>query len=726
MQSVEIIRADGNKDIVKAYSVHDFPFAKLDSKKKIVRNKHKKINSYCQTFGTFDIETTTIIPKDEITQPWGFMYHWQMCVGGFVCIGRYWLEWIEFLKKLETHLQFDNKNCFVVYIHNASYELQFMLDFLKKYIGDVSIFATQKRKALKITTSNGIEFRCSYKLTNMNLYNATKNELGVVHIKAKDDLDYKKLRTPKTTLTPAELGYCVSDVVSLYELIKCRLRNDKDNLETIPMTSTGYPRRDCRKACRKNVNYKRDVFDKQTMTETVYTLLKEESRGGNTHANRRWSGRTVDADEIGLQIHSLDFASSYPAQQLLKTFPMSKFEPYGEVESMAELETLLNKYACLFRVSFDNLRIKNDSVIMPYIPTAKCAQLSKGKGGEFDNGRILKCESATLTVNDIDFKIIRRQYSWDKIYISDMHTAKYGYLPEELTGQIMEYFKNKCVLKERLKELEDLEQTETEDYKNIKYMYDKSKNLLNGIFGMSFTDPIHQLIELMDSGEWIETTPDITRTLAKYNKSRNSFLVYAWGCWTTARAREHLDAMLNITDKGYKNNVGIYDGTIYIDTDSSKCINPDFEALEKFNNEIKRLCEQRGAYCDVNGNRYYLGVAELETDTEQKQIKQFKTLGAKKYCYVDGKGLHLTVSGVNKERGAKELGDINKFEIGTKFKDAGGSTLYYNDNWGVREIEVNGERFLSGSNIGMIDSTYTIGITNEYADLCGIDLNIYN
>lgn len=726
MQHVEIVRNDGDKDIIEVYNVKDFPYEKLDSKKKLVRNKHKKIDSYCQAFGTFDIETTTIIPKDEITPPLGFMYHWQMVVDGYVCIGRYWLEWIEFIRNIKKYIEYDAKNVFVVYIHNASFELQFMLDFLKKYIGDVSIFATQKRKALKITTSSGIEFRCSYKLTNQNLYNATKNELGVVHIKAKDDLDYKKIRTPKTELTPLELGYCVSDVVSLYELIKCKMKNDKDNLESIPMTSTGYPRRDCRRACRKNVNYKRDIFDKQTMNETVYTLLKEESRGGNTHANRRFSSHIVDAEKLGLEIHSFDFASSYPAQQLLRCFPCSRFEPYGDIDSMAELEKLLKTKACLFRASFDNLHIIDDNVIMPYIPTAKCLQLSKGKSGEFDNGRVLSCESATMTLNDIDFKIIRKQYTWDNIYISDMHTANYGYLPEELTGQIMEYFRRKCILKEEIAELEEKGQTDSQEYKDKCYNYAKSKNLLNGIFGMTFTDPIHDEVLLLESGEWAETTPDITRTLEKYNKSRNSFLVYAWGCWTTSWARFHLETLLSITNKGYKNNLGIDDGTIYIDTDSSKCINPDIQAIEKFNEEIIALCIERGAYCDVKGKRYYLGVAELETDSEKKRIQKFVTLGAKKYAYVDGKGLHVTISGVNKEKGAKELGTIENFVIGYTFKDAGGNTLYYNDNEGVHEIEVNGERFLSGSNIGIIDSTYTIGITNEYADLCGIALNIYD
>lgn len=724
MQNVEVVKNDGEKDLITVYNTLDFPYNKIDTKKQLIQRKTKQLKSYCQSFGTFDIETTTIIPDNDITPPWGFMYHWQFCVAGYVCIGRYWHEFIEFINRLQQFLQFDLQNRFVVYVHNLSYETQFMIDYLKQYFGDCNIFASAKRKPIKITVDNGLEFRCSYKLTNQNLYNATKNELGVTHIKAKDDLNYKLLRTPATKLTPVELGYCVSDVLSLYELIKCRLKNDKDNLETIPLTSTGYPRRDCRRACRQNPNYKRDIFDKQLMGEKVYTLLKEESRGGNTHANRRWSGKIADIEKHG-NIHSFDFASSYPAQQLMKKFPMSKFQPYGEIESKAELNKMLNKYACLFRVSFDNLRIKSDNVTMPYIPTAKCWQLSKGDKGVFDNGRIISCKSASMTVCDIDFKIIEKQYTWDMIYISDFYYAKYDYLPEELRGQIKEYFNRKCILKEEIAELEKNGDYSSEIYKDKVYNYGKSKNLLNGIFGMSFTDPVHTEIILQDNGEWKEERPDIEKTLKKYNKSRNSFLVYAWGCWTTAHARAHLQRMIDITDKGFCIN-GVNDGTIYIDTDSSKCINPDMQAIKRMNDEIIELAEKRGAYCDVNGHRYYLGIAELETESEKKRIKQFITLGAKKYAYIDGNGLHCTVSGVNKEKGAKELENIKNFKIGYTFHVAGGSTLYYNDNVGIHDITVNGETFSSASNIGMIDSTYTVGITNEYAELIGIDLNVFD
>ena len=135
------------------------------------------------------------------------------------------------------------------------------------------------------------------------------------------------------------------------------------------------------------------------------------------------------------------------------------------------------------------------------------------------------------------------------------------------------------------------------------------------------------------------------------------------------------------------------------------------------------LADKRGAYCDYNGTRYYMGVYEHENKVP---IAKFKTLGAKKYVYEDEKGLHVTISGVNKKLGAKELGSIDNFVPGFIFKDAGGLTLYYNDaDQGIRQITVDGCTMTTASNIGMIDSTYEIGITSEYTELISYTIN-YN
>lgn len=707
MRPACIKRFDGGEDVINTYNIQDFPYENLNTK--ALTCKHKKKPKYLvYTFATFDIETTTISSDTET--PYGFMYHWQMDVGGYVVTGRRWEEWVKFMLKLVEIFKTDETRNFVVYIHNEAFEFQFIRDFLNAYFGGFHVFAAQRRKPIYVTTGNGIQFRCSYKLTNMSLEKAVQNELGVVHCKAAGDLDYRIIRTADTPLDDTEYGYCVSDVVSLYELIERRLINERDNLESIPMTSTGYVRRDCRNSCRKDEDY-REEFLKQEMTESVYKLLMEAGRGGNTHANRYMSGR------IWHYVDSFDVASSYPAQMFLRKFPVSKFTPYGEIESMTELDALLSEYACLFRVIFTGLEVR-DNIGMPYIAISKATAHSKHV--TLDNGRVLSVINRedrendrgyiSLTLTDVDFQIIKEQYTWDEMSISDFHIATYGYLPEALLSQVMAYFRAKTELKDKIKEAD--ESGDEEEAANLAYLYAKSKNRLNGIFGMCYTNPVHNVISINEDGEWIEDTPEIAEALKKYWKSRNSFLVYAWGVWITAWARRHLEDLFNALGQ---------DKVIYGDTDSGKAVEVDISKIDALNAKVMELADKRGAYCDYNGTRYYMGVYEHENKIP---IAKFKTLGAKKYVYEDEKGLHVTISGVSKKLGAKELGSIDNFVPGFIFKDAGGLTLYYNDaEKGIHQITVDGCTMTTASNIGMVDNTYEIGITSEYAELIGY--NIY-
>ena len=712
MRRVAIIRRDQTYDTIDTYDIGDFPYSDLNTKCLVCRGKNPK--EYVYDFATFDIETTTITNTET---PYGFMYHWQMDVAGYVISGRYWSEWLYFMEKLSDIYKINDNRRFVIYVHNLGYEFQFIRDFLQSHFGGYSVFATKSRAPIRVNTPNGFEFRCSYKLTNMSLNMATINELGVVHIKAVGDLDYKIMRTADTSLNDTEYGYCISDVVSLYEMISLRMINEHDNLETIPMTSTGYVRRDCRKACRKDPNY-RKMFVKLTMSPDVYGLLKEAGRGGNTHANRFMSGR------VWSSVDSFDFVSDYPAQMLLRKYPMSKFAPYGDIESMSEFNDLLGKYACLFRITLVNVKVK-DNIAMPYIPISKCTQyIRKAEDSELelrlDNGRVLSAPMLSITITDVDYEILKRQYDWDKIAIQDMHIATYDYLPQPIRDTVMKYFKAKTDLKFAIQEEKHKEKPDREKLDSLNYLYAKSKNRLNGIFGMCYTDPVHKQIIINDSGEWETIKPDIGEALDKFQKSRNSFLYYAWGVWVTCWARLHLENLIDITGQ---------DKTIYCDTDSSKAVGVNVYDVDKFNEKIIALAEELGAYYDCNGTRFYMGIAEHEND---EPIARFKTLGAKKYAYHDREGFHITISGVSKAKNhdtgeyiaVEEMRCIKNFTTGFVFSKAGGNELVYNDNIGIHKITIDGCTMETASNIAMLDSTYTIGITAEYAELIGY--NIYD
>ena len=98
--------------------------------------------------------------------------------------------------------------------------------------------------------------------------------------------------------------------------------------------------------------------------------------------------------------------------------------------------------------------------------------------------------------------------------------------------------------------------------------------------------------------------------------------------------------------------------------------------------------------------------------------KRFVTLGAKKYAYEDEKGkLHITVAGVIKSKGAKELeenGGLDAFKPNFIFREAGGVEAVYNDKPEITEYKIDGHTIPITANVVLRESTYTLGITEEY------------
>lgn len=694
MRMIPVTCRDGKEENICAYSIEDFPWHDLRPIAMKTRKRSKKPAEYLIEFGTFDIETTTV----KSDSPYGFMYHWQMCIAGKCLVGRTWKECMEAFRKVADIYDTSDARRFVWYIQNEGFEFQFFRDFIERDFGWSEIFAIKERRPLRCLASNGLEFRCSYLLSNMSLEKMTETTPGVRHPKQAGDLDYKVLRTPSTPLTDKEMAYCICDVLGLWEYICCKLQEEGDTLENIPMTSTGYIRRKCRRSTEKEKGY-RDFFKSLKITPSVYELLKEAARGGDTHANRKKAGK------IHKSVDSYDVQSSYPYVMCCKEFPITKFTPYGDIESMDELNGLLANKACLFRVLVEKVDLK-DNIAMPYLSESKCIKYSNPL---LDNGRLISADYVYMTVTDIDWDLFNRQYDYDRstVSISDMHIAEYGPLPESIKSVIRELFNTKCDLKYRRDQYEE----GTKEYEDLDYLYGKCKNLLNGIFGMMYTDPVRDIIT-WDGEEWKKERPDIGEKLDKFWSSRNSFLYYPWGIWTTAHARRHLADLIEL--EGQEN-------AIYSDTDSGKGVNIDERRIEIRNAEIVLEAEQHGAFGYGGSIKYYMGIYEKDAHYEE-----FITLGAKKYAYTKrnkdtGKNdLHITVSGVRKG-GAKELKSIRNFKRGFIFRESAGMEFYYND-CKIHTIQLNNEVIETASNVGMVDGTYTLNLKPEYADLIDYDI----
>lgn len=658
----------------------------------------------------FDIETSTIeLPpvSDEARNVHSFMYIWQFQINDKTIIGRTWEEFQQLMtgiksvcSRIKKEKTLSDLPMVIIWVHNLAYEFQY-LSGIYNFTNDECFFR-DVRKPIYCRMLGCIEFRCSYIQTNMSLSHLTK-QLGVKQKLSGQKYDYSKVRFPWTPLTDYELEYCVTDVQSLVECMKIKMDNDHDNLQTIPLTSTGYVRRDCREALKPLFLDIKEMLP----CEAEYRLLRQAFRGGNTHANRKYSGKLIK------DVYSYDMSSCYPAQQLTKKFPMTQWKWLDDNLDLKRIKKFIDLgYAVVGTYHFEGLRLRKRTTI-PYLSLSK----TRSYNFRLDNGRILEAEVTETTLTEIDLKIVLQQYTFDTMECLTAMCCQKHYLPEEYREVIRRYYENKT----KLKGVTDPEQV---------YLYQKSKEKLNGIYGMSAQDPIHAEI-LYNDGEYTRSdysTIDVEKVLHRAK------FPYSWGVYTTAYARAALQEAIDIAGEQM----------VYCDTDSVKTKGP--VNLEWLNRKRENMAIENKAFADdPKGNRHYMGVFELEGS-----YRRFITCGAKRYAYEteyctyknscpNGSKccLHITVSGVSKainentgfSFAVEELERIENFKPGYYddngnyipgmiWKEAAGTMAVYNDDdYFTYTDPESGNELLITKNVSIIPTTYEMSYEKDYRRL---------
>lgn len=168
--------------------------------------------------------------------------------------------------------------------------------------------------------------------------------------------------------------------------------------------------------------------------------------------------------------------------------------------------------------------------------------------------------------------------------------------------------------------------------------------------------------------------------------------------------------------------------TIYSDTDSLK-LEAGFdqnvideynikvlEKIKKVSNDLKIPIEKFSPV-DKDGNEHTIGLFDLDGE-----YKEFKTLGAKKYAYIDNNDeLHITVSGVPKQA-SKALKNLDEFknDFVFKYEDTGKNMIAYNENQNEFILtDYNGLEYKVTDKYGIciLPTTYKLGISEEYFEL---------
>lgn len=575
------------------------------------------------------------------------MYVWQFGIIGKVFVGRTWDEFEKLVQTLCRLLELSEKKRLVCYVHNLSYEFQFM----RKMFEWERVFSIDLRKPIYAITKGGLEFRCSYLLSGYSLAKLGDQLKKYKCAKMVGDLDYSLVRHSRTELTPKEVQYCTHDVIVVMNYIQ-ELLEEYGNILRLPLTKTGFVRKFCRKMClytkkegRRQPDYRyRHLIESLTLSGLdEFNMLQRSFAGGFTHANAEYVNETIT------DVDSYDFTSSYPYVMVSEQFPMSN-GVCVECKSMKQFEFLISKYCCVFDIEFtDIFSIRTQD--MP-ISVSKC--FVKERAVE-NNGRLVCAERIVLSITDVDYLVIKNFYTWGQMRIGKMYCYRKGYLPHGFVSSILDLYEKKTTLK-------GVEGKETE--------YMNSKEMLNSCYGMCVTNPLRD--EFIYGDDWYEkklSHSEMVDMLVKYNTSMNRFLFYPWGVFVTAYARRNL--FTAIAELG--------DDYIYSDTDSVKVKNGDkhknyFSAYNNIvENKLRAACKFHRI--DINkcmpetikGITKVLGVWDYEG-----RYKRFKTLGAKRYMTEDAGGVvSLTVSGVNKKSAIpyllKEYGKEGIFDAFTNY-----------------------------------------------------------
>ena len=623
---------------------------------------------------SFDTETSSFY--DGYGDKVAIMYVWMLGICGLVVMGRTWDEWEYVYNRLVYNFRTCGKRRILIYIHNISFDF----NFIRKHHNFDKVFATDRYQPLYAITEEGIEFRCSYRLSGYSLDKLAQN---LHHHKIKKllgELDYRQIRHTQTPLTDEEKHYCLNDVKIVNAYID-ELIDREGVISNIPLTKTGFVRRLCRKACFENVNYKISIHNMK-LTAKQFSLCKDGFQGGFTHNN------PIYTNEILEDIYSEDITSSYPESLFDDPYPM---ESPKEVhpQTYTEFYNYLQNYCCIIKIGFTDIRPKKWYDF--YISASKCEIHGKHITS---NGRIVSADEIITTITNVDFDIINYMYKWDydKLDIYEMLIFKRDYLPTPFVKSLIELYQKKT-------ELKGVEGKEVE--------YSVTKQNQNSFYGMTVTSPVKDIYNY--NGEWLPPeTPDLDDAIEHYNNNHNRFLYYVWGVFCTAYARRNI----------WKAIIECGDDYVYCDTDSIKFKNfsAHAEFFKRYNKEIeekhRRACKAHGIpfeMCNpknIKGENKLLGAFEIDGIYDK-----FKTLGAKRYLYKRGDKYGLVVAGLGKS-GLTYL--LNKYgdDIFEHFDD--GMTIPAEYSGRLTHTYIDEKRQ------GVVTDLY--GNTCEYCELSGVHL----
>ena len=523
-------------------------------------------------------------------------------------------------------------------------------------------------------------------------------------------MDYSLLRTPYSDLDEQTYIYSALDVLSLSEAIKGFLDARKEPIWTSCPTSTSFIRKQLKRRIGIGIKSRTDeqkrywrLLKKQYVSFEQYKMLQRLARGGNTHANRHYTGQILH------DVLHVDIVSSYPAQMVC--YPEFPVGPWSELDPASYMEDVelfeRNGYCCMLDVILLDPVLRPE-VTVPYISTSKMVIVEGSGMMQTDNGRYISgLKAIQLSIFGIEWPIIKKQYDFSDAIIRRGWFCRKGYLPDIVRSFILELYAQK---------------TELKNVPGMEVEYALSKTYINGVFGMAYTAVLRDQFEVHEDGIKLIVPEDPAAYLEKYQKSISYFMPYCWGALVACLGRVFLQRMIDA--------VANEDGTsdfVYCDTDSIFCLNPEknrpkIRALAEELKAYHRKCGLQLSYKDIKGREHELGDI-----SEEPYVEAMRVWGAKKYATVEDGKLILTVAGVPKKAGSRIVGSLENFRLGFNFKgkDTGKNCLWYNPPPAFKLHDEQGREIEVHYNVAMLPCDYLLSIGRDYQECLSIEGNFH-
>lgn len=624
-----------------------------------VRTSYDGSQRYIADVIAFDSETQTVY--DERGRSHTGPVSFQLAINDSVLIVRTVDEIIEVFNRLCTEYATQNVmtsggkyvkyrgELAVIYVHNLEYDMTFLFDRIIEYVDREF---TIKNRIVKFQYKYGIEFRDSFILTNMSLDKSIKEYADPARrINKTTGWEYDgRVRSPLTKLTRTEIEYAAIDALGLVEVIRGLCKLHRLSVADLPITATGFTRRRLIAATAgkthraKTVQQKayRDLIATLTLTPGLYQLTRECFKGGIAEINPRF------ADVMVHGVDDYDIGSAYPAAMILERFPMSTPKWVGNV-TQQQLDELADdpEFGFMVQLEVSGLRVKPGSVVPPMLNTYRTGDYDEENEKVIKiNQRVYSAEKVIVHYNEIDYRIFRELYDYDKVEVLVCAVHRMDYLPTEIREFLLTGYENK---------------TRYKDVKGKETPYALSKIALNSIYGIMVQNPAIEQYEMSrETGETFKVLTDedpLDKALRYYNKAPNRAAYYLWGAYVASYGHEYL----------YDAIFGVGEDLVVCDTDSVKFVNRDGKHDELFRrlnlkmaHKIKKISElfdiplDRFGPSTSSGEKKWLGMWENQEKPGRKLLglmpKRSKFY-ARKFEHQDGQiSYELTTAGVSGQR----------------------------------------------------------------------------